>query len=431
VTATNNGNANEVMAVTLNLTGSKYADTWQEVHQIILEPGASRIVIFAYQPTVAETYAVTVDGLSGSFVVNPAATWPGWTAGTVVYELTVTPTVLYLGQTVNIVVSIEGPWPATYPMNIEATIDVDGTTLSKIFSIDFRNPGLLFTYTPMTVGTFTVTAQDKTATFTVLQDVVAQHYSPFGGTRMPLCTDIVVPGVAPFGSFPGGDLIWSEAPMGVAMGHISLFITTTQQVRDKLSAATPRAWDPDGATVSEYASKCANPLYDFGITMGNAAGLLIMATNYDCQPYWNSKDDLARMIATNLGSGTFPAIPDEWKLQYGITCPACGGTGHFIDPHTGREYPGRSCSTCGGLGKILKVDLARGLRDWVYPIRYAAICGSGYCVPQIYCPYCDAPFRGPSHVQGLSWDKLSFARSFLVHIETVHPNHPLTEPAWF
>jgi hypothetical protein len=276
VTATNQGNANEVMAITLNLTGSKYNDTWQDVHQIILEPGASQIVSFTYQPTVAETYVATVGSLSGSFVVNPAATWPGWTADTVVYGITVSPTVLYLGQTVNIVVDIEGPWPATYPMNIEATISIDGETLSNIFSIDFRNPGLVFTYTPTNVGEYIVRAQDKIATFTVLQDVVATYFSPFGGLRMPLCTDIVIPNVPPFilrhgtmgnivFNWLGGDLKYSQIILATNKGQwptrnpVSLFpfwaiegLSMPQEVVSRLPYTEPITWNPPGASVTSW-----------------------------------------------------------------------------------------------------------------------------------------------------------------------------------
>lgn len=429
VTATNQGNANEVMAVTLNLTGSKYNDTSQSSQQIILEPGASRIVTFTFQPTVAETYAVTVDSLSGNFVVNPAATWPGWTVDTVVYGLTVTPTVLYLGQTVNIIVDIEGPWPAKYPMNIEASINVDGATLSKIFSIDFRNPGLLFTYTPTIVGTFTVTAQDKAATFTVLQDVAAQYYSPYGGKRMPLCTDITVPGVAPFGPFPGGDLIWSEfRKLSLFPLDASLFISSIQQIISKLAAATPRTWEPAGATISDWVSRFAYPLNAFGLSIGNAAGLLIMATNYTCQEYWDSKEELAQMIAASLSLGSpFPVLPTDWITTYGTTCPTCGGTGKVQIYSTGRY---QTCPTCHGLGKILRVNLLSGLRDWVNAPTFNAFeyANTPFTI-QTQCPYGDMLITltytddpGPA-------GKLDLARALIAHIETAHPDHPLTEPA--
>jgi hypothetical protein len=60
-----------------------------------------------------------------------------------------------------------------------------------------------------------------------------------------------------------------------------------------------------------------------------------------------------------------------------------------------------------------------------------SICGSGKCTPQIRCPYGDHWIRGAAHTQGLAWDKVSFWRGVLAHIEAKHPDHPLTEPAWY
>ena len=430
VTATNNGNANEVMAVTLKLAGSKYSDTAQEIQQIILEPGKSRTVTFTFQPLVAETYAVTVDGLSGSLVVNSAPTWPGWTAGTFVDGITATPTILYLGQTVTIAVAIEWPLPGILPTNIEASVDVDGTTLSKVLSIDFRNPSILFTYTPTKVGEYTVTAQDKTATFTVLENAVGTFYSPFGGTRMPLCTDIVVHNVAPFDTFSGGDLILKSMFPSLFISRIPEVIgrgpgypTTTS----KLAAATPRTWAPAEATVSEWASEYAFGS-GFGLSIGNVGLLLIMATQYSCQSYWNSKDELANMIATRPSGAVFPVLPTDWIPIYGTTCPTCGGTGTVLE--WGR-WPTK-CPTCKGLGKILLVDLSIGLRDWVKPITWNSFeyANTPFTL-QIKCPYCNQwVTRTYSDNPGNS-GKLDVSRDLLEHIETVHPDHPLTSPAWF
>jgi len=108
------------------------------------------------------------------------------------------------------------------------------------------------------------------------------------------------------------------------------------------------------------------------------------------------------------------------------TCPSCGGTGVT----TQRERTGR-CPECGGTGVSLRADLKNGWRDWEKFIRYFSICGAGSCIPRIYCPYCDMRIDGSPHTQGLSWDKLSFMRGVLDHIENSHPNHKLTEPAWF
>lgn len=415
----------------------------REVHQVALEPGQSQVVKFIYTPLEAKTFLVTVDGASGSFVCNPAPGYPGWTPGTVVYEIIVTPTVLYLGQTVNIVVDIEGPWPATYPMNIEATINVDGTTLSNIFSIDFRNPGLLFTYTPTKVGEYTVTAQNKIATFTVLANPIGTYYSPFGGTRMPLCTDIVFPNVPPFilrhgtigtivFSWPGGDLKYSDL-----YGHsTSLFLLLAieglglpQEVLSLIPSAEPCAWKPSNAVITAWI-KALNT----GSLGSTISDILVMATEYTCQEYWDSKDELAKMIATFIGSG-YIKYPSDWKSQYSVTCPRCGGTGQILcveGMHACRPGAMTTCPTCGGTGKVWRINLTCGLRDWVKsPIFNAYKYANTPFTLQIRCPYCNQwVTRTYTDDPGYS-GRLDVARDLIEHIETVHPNHPLTEPAWF
>jgi hypothetical protein len=422
------------MAVTLNLTGSKYNDTHQEIHQIILEPGASQIVTFTFRPTVAETYAVIIDSLSGSLVVNPAPTWPGWTAGTVVYELTTSPTILYLGQAVDIGVYIMGPWPATYPMNIEATINVDGATLSKVLSIDFRNPTLRFTYTPTHVGEYTVTAQDKTATFTVLANPKGTYYSPLGGTRMPLCTDIVLPNVEPFQvklqntiiyDFPGGDLKYSEffgsmssVPISQPISHFiwSLWYNVPQ-ITARIPYAEPCAWNPSSATITSW------------IKSVTTSSVLLMATEYTCQEFWGSKDELSKMIASFIGPSMLN-VPDDWKIQYGSICPECGGTGKMV---TGSHII--TCRTCSGTGRVLLINLGCGIRDWdvaktqnLYVVQYYSYTYT--C--QIKCPYCNKYLETGAYSDSPGYSsRLDAARALIEHIETVHPDHPLTEPAWF
>jgi hypothetical protein len=445
VTATNYGDVNEVMAVTLHLTGSKYNDTSEPVQQIILEPGKSRIVTFTFQPTVAQIYTVTANGLSGSFVVNPAPTWPGWTPSTLVSDITATPTILYLGQTVKIVVGIQGPWPATYPMNIEATINIDGITLSDIFNIDFINPGLLFTYTPTSVGEYTVTAQDKSATFTVLANPTETYYSPLGGTRMPLATDIVIPGVPAFTagglgqtySWPGGDLKYSDI---VAMTDFGSFPTRNPlstfplwypfsaipQITDRLVNAQPVQWNPANAQISNYIIEVS--------WSRQMASVIVMATEYQCKQYWDTKDELANVIAKFIRSKQVLGFiaPSDWLPLYSVTCPVCGGSGRVPTQNPSRS---RRCRYCNGTGKIWLIDLWSGLRDWDPTKAYNFFVGSYYNYTytfQIKCPYdlkywVTGRYSSDPGVSG----ELDAARFLIHHIEQAHPDHPLTEPAWF
>jgi hypothetical protein len=456
VTATNQGNANETMAVTLIIVGDKYSDSRQYIQQVVLEAGKSKTVTFTFHPLVAETYTATVENLSGTFVANPGATWPGWTPGVIVdynpsagvYGVTVEPDVIYLGESVTINVPILAPYPSTMPMTIEATISVDSVEISKTFTIDFYNPSLLFTYTPTAIGNYTVKAQDKTATFTVLANPAGAYYSPFGGKRLPLITDIVIPNVPAFTvpiyfagttfNWPSGDLKYSDMikAAGGSQGGwytpdpVSRFTIwppfNIPQVLNLLQDAQPISWDPPDASISQFVLAVTSI-----VQMVSTSSVLMMAAEYSCKEYWDSKDELAKMIV-GYCRGTANSdiyLPDAWILQYGTTCPTCEGTGQVYSIGRHRYV---TCSTCHGLGKVLNVDLCRGIRDWhTYPgITTKCQNSPPGCNYYITCPFCGKLDSGYI-ASDIRFDLLSFARRFLEHMGTNHPNHPLTEPAWF
>ncbi len=358
------------------------------------------------------TFTITLEQslLDADLALSPVPEAPTeWTEGVEVVNIKVSPSTAYLGETIEIDVYIQYPYPMELPADIHGSVLVDGILISADFTITFRNPTLRFTYTPTEPGSYTVKAQDKSASFTVIQDIPATYHSPFGGTRMPICTQVTIPDVEPFESwgqkFEGGNY--------VVDGFSELKVINVPQLIEGLKNAYPSKWDPPGAEVNNWVARYRT--WSGGFAWPSGAGLLVMATDYDCREYWDTKDELANMIARSLGGG-YILIPEEWIITYGVTCPACGGTG---------------CRICRGRGKVFMIDLERGLRDWVYPIRYYSHCGGGYCIPRLYCPYCDKGFDGPPHVRARAWDKISFVRSFLTHIETRHPNHPLTEPAWY
>ena len=64
---------------------------------VTLGPGESKVVSFTVTPTVAKTYSVSVDGLTGSFI---ATTVP--VADIDVENLVISPTVVYVGELVTI-----------------------------------------------------------------------------------------------------------------------------------------------------------------------------------------------------------------------------------------------------------------------------------------------------------------------------------------
>lgn len=238
------------------------------------------------------------------------------------------------------------------------------------------------------------------------------YYSPFGGVRIACATEAVVPDVPPFTAdsgrtvHPGGDYILTGFSRFVVY-YGAFYPRAYEPVMSRLHTAYPTVWDPPAAMVQTYLTNVTerDGSYMWGC-------LLVMATSCSCQPYWDSLEALARMIAGRHEPR--PTIPDDWVLEYGTTCPTCDGTG---------LVPGRGpgtwdvCRTCNGLGKVLRIDLRRGLRDYIrYPVYATEYGGSLY----LTCPYCSTRIYGSN--------RLEIARILLNHIIEVHPNRPLTEP---
>lgn len=83
---------------------------------VTLNPGESKLVAFTVTPAVAKTYSVSVDGLSGSFTAYsvPAAEFR-------VSNLVITPTEVYVGESVSIsvVVTNVGGKVGSYEVTLE------------------------------------------------------------------------------------------------------------------------------------------------------------------------------------------------------------------------------------------------------------------------------------------------------------------------
>jgi len=334
----------------------------------------------------------------------------GWTEGVTIQKVRVLPSVAYLGETVRIQVGIlyACDCSASVPADIHGVVLINGVELHEDFRITFRNPTLVFEYTPTTPGTFTVSPGG--VTLTVVQDVAGTYYPPIGGIRIPVCSDILIPDMPPFViikpsyfSHPGGDLLWSSIlPSFINYGYDASYFklpshavfkgisfTAYQALKTQLSKARPITWNPSSASVTKWVTQYSS---------GLSASFLVMATEYTCNGYWDSKAELADMMVQHL---TLVQPLAGW-VPYGTT-----------------------------------INLNSGLRDWVKGIGYKAVQTTlAHWREYVYCPYCNQEFEGQEHGSGLSHEqlypyKLSLVRQLLVHIETEHPNHPLTEPAWF
>lgn len=338
----------------------------------------------------------------------------GWTEGIVVREIIITPSIAYVGEVVNIDVAIGYQYPLPLPADVSGKVTVNGTELTNEWTITFRNPRLRFKYTATAAGEYTVTAKDKMATLTVLADPTSTYYMPWGGVRMPACIQVTIPNVEPFEfwgeKFEGGDYLVD--------GFSDLKVYNVPQLIEGLKNAYPSKWDPPGAIVNNWVTQYRT--WYGGYAWPPGAGLVVMATEYTCQEHWNSKEELTKILARAIG-GVYLVTPIEWVLEYGTTCPTCGGTG---------IVSGRRCWACYGNGKIYLVDLRLGWRDWAKSIRHGSVCGGGKCTPYVYCPYCDRNIEGSQYTRALPYDKVSFMRRVLRHIETAHPGYPLTEQPW-
>ena len=68
---------------------------------VTLNPGESRVITFSFSPTVAKTYSISVDGLTGSFVAHEVPV-----AEFVVSNLVIEPSEVYVGEPVEISVTV-------------------------------------------------------------------------------------------------------------------------------------------------------------------------------------------------------------------------------------------------------------------------------------------------------------------------------------
>jgi len=307
-----------------------------------------------------------------------------WTKDVVVREIRVEPTLAYVGETVEIKVYVEYPWPEFEGAHIDGEILIDGQVLKG--SIDAPETIMRFQYPATLPGNYTILAQDKSAHFQIEQSVHGTFYSPWGNTRYPICTEMVIPDVNPFilrhgtegrvyYEHPGGDLkLYPQGENRFSLAPKEDWLCGTSGAIkevgswDRVAEAYPSKWDPAEAVIREYKTEIKAPSF---WPVRNCYYIIIEPTDYTCPPYWYSLEELAEALAKNLGT---------------------------------------SRSSINAL------------------LQFHEVCGAGMCTPSVRCPYCDQKITGGPHTRGLAWDKVSFVRGVLSTIAKRHPEHPLTEP---
>jgi len=142
-----------------------------DTETVTLDGGASKTVTFTTSKDVAGTYAVTVDGLSGTFTVEEAAPPPTPAAFTT-SNLSISPTKVDVGKSVTISATIAntgdlaGSYEVTLKVN-NVTVDTETVTLDGGAS-----KTVTFTTSKDVAGTYTVSIDGLSGTFTVEEAVV-------------------------------------------------------------------------------------------------------------------------------------------------------------------------------------------------------------------------------------------------------------------
>jgi len=144
--------------------GLKIDDVTVATEEVTLAGDASESVTFTVSRGVAATYAVSVDGLSGSFVVKPPPAPP---AAFAVRALTISPAEVDIGEsvTVSILVTNTGDLAGSYEVTLkidEAVVATKGVTLDGGAS-----QSVTFTISKDVVATYTISIDGLTGTFVV------------------------------------------------------------------------------------------------------------------------------------------------------------------------------------------------------------------------------------------------------------------------
>ena len=332
---------------------------------------------------------------------------PGeWTEGVHVTSIEVTPSHIYLGQEATILFDFECD---TYPLpHLHAIVTVNGTTLVEDYeNLVHRHAGMK--YVPTSVGQFTVTAQSCSVTLVVEEDAPSTYYFPWGGNRIPICKKVAIENVPPYEdsfAFCGGDeekIVPYNFPGGtLTLGGSAYFMVKHQDfdfydgrygqckisppyipemyMAEHIDEAIPVEWFPNYANVSTWRIYYEKrfPLSSYPDVLDR---IMVLPLEHDCPPYWDTKEELVDVII-----GFIPRRPPEQAI---------------VDLGDNAWY------------------VFRGVQNKVKPLYR----GHNY----VRCPYCQKNIivtgENPSHSDS--------ARKLLKHIEDSHPNHPLTEPAWF
>lgn len=262
-------------------------------------------------------------------------------------------------------------------------------------------------------------------------------YSPFGGKRMPICKEIIIPGLPSFEYwdrrkwvlYPGGDYHvtvahnWGE---NGAIFPIRIFYTNDKDLRGITSAelgiyaskAYPVKWDIGSVSKSETYAWAISKMWH----------ILIYPTQYQCPEGWDSIDKMVRVMTYvhQPRISGYSLLPEDFMDKHASICPTCKGEGWYFAP----LHPfGVSCYECNRTGKIFYSYLEAGIKDWRIPIEIKTGMGGMWAITDrclIDCPYCGGQITYVYPSVG-GCNRYELLSNLMDHIVDSHPQFPLNK----
>ena len=174
VSVANTGGKSGSYTVVLKIDGVKEAE-----ETVTIAAGSSRTVSFSVTREEADTYTVTVDGLSGSFtVVAPVVVVPPEPAAFSVSSLSVLPAEVEPGETVTIDVAVTNTGGTEGSYTVVLTIDGVKEAEETVTIAAGESQDVTFSVTREEADTYAVTVDGLSGSFTVVAPVVVPPAKP-------------------------------------------------------------------------------------------------------------------------------------------------------------------------------------------------------------------------------------------------------------
>ncbi len=177
VSVANTGDATGTHEITLEIDEAAVA-----TKSVTLASGASQKVTFTTSQDVAKTYSVSVNGLSGSFVVKPPAPpAPSAPAAFTVSALSISPIEVDTGDTVTISILVTNTGDLTGSYEVTLKIDNKVVATKGVTLAGGASQKVIFTTSKDIDGTYVLNVNGLRGTFTVTALAVPPNWWLIGG----------------------------------------------------------------------------------------------------------------------------------------------------------------------------------------------------------------------------------------------------------